>query len=162
MTAPLVLAARDPDNQVHLRLLEVVTADPGSAVDPRLVAVLAQRWHRDTGSAQIVGDSWLAKLILADLDARRIPTLPVTTAQLALGTANLRAGIRARTIVHDGNLLLTGHIMAAGTRPSGDGAVILSRRHSTGPIAAAVAATAAVYAAATPDTPTPVIRARVR
>lgn len=162
LTAALVLAARDPDNRTHLRLLETITADPGGSVDPRLLASLAHRWHRQTGAIQVIGDAWLAKLVLADLDAKRIPTQPITTAQLALGTANLRAGIRSRSILHDGNPVLTAHVMAAGTRPSGDGAVILSRRHSTGPIAAAVASTAAVYAAAAPDTPTPVIRSRAR
>lgn len=67
--------------------------------------------------------------------------------RLASATAELMARAECKRLAHDGDKLLTEHVLAAGVKPSGDGGLVLSRRPSTGPIAAAVAAALAVHGA---------------
>jgi hypothetical protein len=78
---------------------------------------------------------------------------PLPAAAMALATAGLVTGVAAGRIRHDGDQVLTDHVLAAGTKPAGDGGEVLSRRASAGPIAAAVAAAAAVRALDAPPAP---------
>ena len=155
--AAAVLAARDPAGVTHVRLLELEDALPGTTVDPRPFAARVLRQARATGALQIMGDAWQARPILEQLEAARFPTETLPPAGLALATAGLIAGVQAGIVRHDDDPILAGHVLAAGTRPAGDGGLVLSRARSTGPIAAAVATAAAVYAASAPELPTPAV-----
>jgi phage terminase large subunit-like protein len=153
--AAAVLAARAPDGITHLRLLELADSLPGGTVDPRPFAVRVAAQARSTGALAVIGDKWHAAPILDQLDAARITTAGLPPAAMALATAAFVAGVSSTRVRHNADPHLAGQVLAAGTRPAGDGGRILSRRDSTGPIAAAVAAAAATYAATAPDLPTP-------
>jgi hypothetical protein len=70
--------------------------------------------------------------------------------RLSVATGELLARAESRTLRHDGDQRLAEHVTAAGVKPANDAGVVLSRRASSGPIAAAVAAALALYGVAGP------------
>ena len=153
-SAAVVLAARDPGGVAHLRLLAHAEAEPGATVDPAELAAATARLWREHHASTVAADSWQGRPVLDQLAALRIPVAPTAAGQLSLATAGLLAGLVAGRVAHDGDQVLTAHVLAAGTKPSGDGGQVLSRRASTGPMAGAVAAAVALHQLAAPAAPT--------
>ena len=69
----------------------------------------------------------------------------------------LLARSEAGTLRHDADPRLAEHVTAAGVKHSNDAGVVLSRRASSGPIAAAVATALAVYGVAGPEPAAPAV-----
>jgi hypothetical protein len=155
--AAAVLCALDPDGIKHIRLLDLVTQDGDQPIDIKAFSAQVLRRWRDFNPVAIIGDRYTASPILEDLAQARVKIQPLTAGALSLATSAWIAGIRGRVIRHDGNENLTGHVLAAGVKPSGDGGVVISRARSVGPIAACVAGMLAVSAADAPAAPSPVI-----
>lgn len=148
--AAVVLAVTDPAAaRTHLRLAWALDAD-GAEVTPRTVADAASRWARDVGAPVIGLDPYTSGEVAAHLEAAGHTVTRVSGTRLARAATDLTAGVTSRRLAHDDDPVLTGHVLAAGTVPTGDGARVLSRRASSGPIAAAVAAACAVHVAAGP------------
>jgi hypothetical protein len=153
-----VAAALDPDGVVHVRLLHLADLPTGSVSVPALAAEVG-RWHAHTSATTVALDPRACGPLtdhLAQLLGESALTR-VGPGRLSTATGELLARAEAGTLRHDGDPRLAGHVTAAGVRHSGDGGVVLSRRASAGPIAAAVATALAVYGAAGPGHDQPAV-----
>jgi phage terminase large subunit-like protein len=156
--AALTLAAVDLEHRVHLRLLWALEVADGE-VTVREVTDAALAYARATSARAVALDPYTSGEVAAHLDAAGVTVVKAAGSRLARAAGDLLAAVTSRRLRHDDDPILTAHVLAAGTVPTGDGAVVLSRRTSTGPIAAAVAAALAVHAAGTPATRgVPVVR----
>ena len=81
----------------------------------------------------------------------------VGAGRLSVATGELLARAEAGTLRHDADPRLAEHVTAAGVKHSNDAGVVLSRRASSGPIAAAVATALAVYGVAGPEPAAPAV-----
>lgn len=148
--AAVVLASTDPEGVAHLRLLHAEHRPDGGVDTSALATLVRQLWdsagggtiHLDPRSAGPLVD----KLKIAFGNPQQVIQL-IGPGRLSGATGELLARVQSRRLAHDGDPLLAEHVLSAGVRVSGDGGLVLSRKSSTGPIAAAVAAALAVNGA---------------
>jgi phage terminase large subunit-like protein len=158
--AAVVLAATDPQGVAHLRLLHAEHR-PDGGINTAALADLVRRLWDEHGAPTILLDP-RSSGPLVDM-VKRLFHKPADTVQvigsgrLSGATGELLARVQSRRVAHDGDPILTGHMLAAGVKVAGDGGLVLSRKASTGPIAAAVAAALAVNGAGQPAYEAPMI-----
>jgi phage terminase large subunit-like protein len=158
--AAAVLAATDPEGVAHLRLLHAEHR-PDGGVDLGSLAQRVYAYWNDGVAPRVAVDPRSAGPLVDHLRRHwHDPGKVLTTlggGRLAGATAELLARAESGRLAHDGDELLTEHVLAAGVKPAGDGGLVLSRRASTGPIAAAVAAALAVHSVGEPVPVVPAI-----
>jgi len=158
--AAIVLAATAPDGRAHLRLLHA-EHHPNGGIDTSALAGLVYRVWEEHGGPQVSVDPRSAGP-LVDL-LKRFWHQPADvlnllgSGRLSGATGELLARVQSGRLAHDDDPILSEQVLAAGVKTSGDGGLVLSRRASTGPIAAAVAAALAVNAAGQPAVEEPLI-----
>ena len=102
----------------------------------------------------VVADSLVAASVVAELARASVKVLPIGAGDHARACGNFIDGLEARTLTHRAQAVLDDAIHGAARRPLGD-AWLWSRRGSSVNISPLVAATLAVWAAATKPARTP-------
>lgn len=139
-TAASVWAAwRDPAGVLQLRVLE--TREDADWL-PDYVANL----QRETGASIGADDGGPARVVTDRLRRGNVPIEVIGGSEASTAWGAIKAGVRDRTLNHDGSPALRAALEVAVERPVGD-AVALSRRKSLGPIDAAISATTAGWIA---------------
>lgn len=132
-------AWRDDAGMLHLHVREVAE---GADWLPEYIANL----YAETGATIGADDGGPARVVTDQLRRANIPVEVVGGKDGSTAWGAIKAAVRDGTLRHDGSPALRAALEVAVERPVGD-AIRLSRRHSLGPIDAAIAASTAGWLA---------------